>query len=206
MQIALLIGYPVLVFFAGNQSNSALASAALLFLLLGIVFHPLKAGKTGAIVAVLLASVGLAVAAYLHFSLWLMKLPAIAFPLFLLVIFAGSLLPGREALVTAIGEHARGPLSENMRRYTRAVTILWSVLFLVMVVVGGVTLLPSVPEWQAFVAHTVLYPVSGIVFIGEFFVRKLLFPRHDHPSFIEYLKIVTSAGVVRPSLQRAFHD
>jgi uncharacterized membrane protein len=43
----------------------------------------------------------------------------------LLVVFAVSLQPGRQAVVTALARKARGPLSDRTLRYTRRVTWAW---------------------------------------------------------------------------------
>ena len=55
----------------------------------------------------------------------------------------------------------------------------------------GYLLLPALaplawlPAWQL--------PLSVALFIGEFYLRKRLFPTHNHPGFKEYLMIVAKA-------------
>lgn len=206
MQIALLVAYPLLVFLASTQASSAIAGIALGILVVGVLYRPLRQGNRKVLLITAVMWAGSAAAVYLQISLLLMKLPAIFFPLVLLAVFAGSLLPGREAIVTSIGESARGPLSPAMRVYTRRVTQLWSTLFALMVVLGFLPfLMPHLSQLMRAVGF-VLYPLTGAVFFGEFYLRKWLFPEHDHPSFFEYIKIVTSAGVVRPSIDRSFHE
>ena len=47
----------------------------------------------------------------------------------LLVVFAASLQPGREAIVTILARKARGALSGEIVRYTRRVTWAWCWFF-----------------------------------------------------------------------------
>ena len=47
----------------------------------------------------------------------------------LLVVFAVSLQPGREAVVTLLARKSRGPLSDEILRYTRRVTWAWCWFF-----------------------------------------------------------------------------
>lgn len=112
--------------------------------------------------------------------------------------FLHTLIPPHTALITAIGEASRGPLGPQLRAYTRAITWFWGVFLLLC---GAVALgqlfavqvlkpLYWLPAWQL--------PVSAAVFVGEFYLRKRLFPAHNHPGFREYLSIVARAMAKPP--------
>lgn len=111
----------------------------------------------------------------------------------LALLFLRTLIPPHTALITAIGEASRGPLEPALRRYTRRMTGFWGVFLLAcgLVSLGYVLHLPSLaplawlPAWQL--------PVSALMFVGEFYLRKRLFPTHNHPGFKEYLMIVANA-------------
>lgn len=198
MQLALLVSYPALLHLAYMRGSSLLASLALGFLVLGIFYKPLRHRNPRVLTALFITALILGLSAYWQVSLLLAKLPALFFPVVLFIVFAGSLMPGREALVTSIGENARGPLSEAMRRYTRFITQLWAGIFLIIIVFTVLAAGMGGDNIWSLLTNIVIYPLVGIVFVGEFYLRKLLFPDHNHPGFIEYLKIVTSAGITRP--------
>src|ERR1700722_15667630 len=63
----------------------------------------------------------------------------------LLVVFAVSLRPGREAVATLLARKARGPLSDKPLRYTRRVTWAWC-WFFVAQLTGSLLLLLFAPR------------------------------------------------------------
>lgn len=136
---------------------------------------------------------------YYGWSVTLLKLP----PLFVLCVIGGvfwySLLPGNTPLVTNIGEKARGPLSPELRRYTLWVTRFWA---LVLAAQLTVTLMLSLagPLWLwALVANVANLIVVAILFVLEFLFRRHRFPGHNHPNFVDYIKIVVNSNVKKPS-------
>lgn len=109
-------------------------------------------------------------------------------------VFMRSLLPGREPLVTAIGRRARGVLPDAMQRYTRQVTQLWAGLFAVLLVLSIVLPFVSFVLWT-WCTNVFNYLLIALLMAGEFAWRRRQFPSHDHPSFINYLRIVVQADV-----------
>jgi uncharacterized membrane protein len=127
-----------------------------------------------------------------------LKLFACIASLALAAYFLHTLFPPHTALITAIGEASRGPLGPQLRAYTRGITWFWG-LFLLLCAVVALGQLCSVqilehlywlPAWQL--------PLSMLVFVGEFYLRKRLFPAHNHPGFREYLSIVAQAMAKPP--------
>lgn len=108
-------------------------------------------------------------------------------------IFLRTIIPPHTALITAIGEESRGPLGAHLRAYTGVLTWFWGLFLLLSAIVALVQLashrviplLHWLPTWQL--------PIAIAVFVLEFYLRKLLFPAHNHPSFKEYLQIVAAA-------------
>ncbi len=97
----------------------------------------------------------------------------------------------------AIGEASRGPLSPAMRKYTKIVTISWAVAFCCMAIVAVILAIwADVTVWS-WVTSVGNYLLIGLMVWGEFLLRKLVFPDHDHPGFIEYIQIVVSANVAK---------
>ena len=109
-------------------------------------------------------------------------------------VFLRSLLPGREPLVSAIGRRARGALPAPMQRYTRQVTTVWAGLFGLLLLLSLVTPFVSVVLWS-WCTNVLNYVLIALLMGGEFAWRRRRFPSHDHPSFLNYLRIVLQADV-----------
>lgn len=168
--------------------------APILFLT-GVFFHSLRAGSATAWLVFSSLCAVVVLLEYLGLTLYLLFLPPVVIPLLLLVIFGRTLRRGREPLITAIGEAARGPLSANMRTYTRVLTQLWCLVFVVMLVWSAILPWLKQPELWSWFTNIINYGVVGVLFVGEFMLRKKLFPTHNHPGFSEYLRIIASANI-----------
>ena len=193
MHIFFVAAYPVLAHLAVVGDLSWMRGAALTALAAGVLYgglqrkSPLAWGLFAVVASICLLSVPLG------FSLYFLYIPPVVIPLLFWTVFTQSLLPGNVALVTAIGEQSRGPLDKPMRNYTRRVTIIWSILLGCMVLWSA--LLPwlgSVQLWSLF-ANVINYVLIAAMFVGEFAYRRWRFKSHDHPSFLQYLKIVIHA-------------
>ncbi len=94
----------------------------------------------------------------------------------LLVLFASSLLPGREPLISRIAEFIDGaPLSAEKRRYTRTVTVVWSGFFVLLLVeLLWLGRFASLEVWSWF-ANVFNYGLMGLLMTGEYLVRRRRF-------------------------------
>ncbi|MCF6209264.1 MAG: hypothetical protein L3J88_03715 [Gammaproteobacteria bacterium] len=195
MPVALILSYPLLVHLAVWLELPVIQVLALLVLALGLFLPGLRQGSRFTwglffLVLVLLCTVG-----YLDIAIYLLYLPPVVIPLLFWGVFLHSLLPGKVPLVTAIGERARGPLSAQMRRYTRGVTLMWTVFFAVLALWSA--LLPWLltnMQWSLF-TNFINYLLVVLLFVAEFVYRKWRFQDHDHPGFLDYLKIVVNADI-----------
>jgi len=193
--IALIAAYPLLVHIALVFAVPHLLSIAPMLFLAGVCWQGLaNRNKMAWLVFSLLCS-AILLLEYLGLTLYLLFLPPVVIPLLLLFIFGRTLHSGREPLITAIGEAARGPLSQAMRSYTRRLTQLWCLVFVVMI--GWSAILPWLkqPELWSWFTNIINYGVVGVLFVGEFMLRKKLFPSHNHPGFFEYLRIIAHANI-----------
>lgn len=195
MLLIFIISYPLLVHLSVLIDLPSLQALAIVSFTAALLYSPLSRGHKGAW-ATLAASVAIAwILVWKGVALLALYLPPVLLPLMLLIVFGRTLRQGREPLVTAMGEQARGPLDDRMRRYTRRVTQVWCLVFLIMSAWSA--FLPWLGDdtlWSWFV-NVINYALVGSVFIAEFLARKWLFPNHDHPGFIEYLGIVAKANV-----------
>jgi uncharacterized membrane protein len=91
--------------------------------------------------------------------------------------FGRSLLPGRVALCTQLADKEHGPLSAPEVRYTRQVTVAWTVFFFGVAAVS-ILLFVWAPLriWSLFINFCVL-PLVGAMFIAEYRVRRRVLPQ-----------------------------
>ncbi len=127
---------------------------------------------------------------YVEYLNYIIYVTSVSVPLFLFLIFGNSLTKNSDPLVTAIGEAVRGPLSCEMRKYTKGVTWVWTLIFLVMTLMGVCFLIRGDINLWSLTTNFINPSCVVIFFISEFFYRVWKFPDHDHPSFLDYLLIV----------------
>jgi uncharacterized membrane protein len=195
MQTVLIIAYPLLTHLAIILNIPKLQASAIFILATGLLYNSLKAGHK--IAWLILIGISLLAVASIWFQLanYALYVPPILLPLLFLGVFGQTLLPGQVPLVTAIGEESRGPLSAAMKNYTRNVTIMWTLIFLGMVISSMLLLWLASPELWSLFTNIINYIAVGAVFAGEYIYRRLRFKDHDHPSFIDYLRIVVRANI-----------
>ncbi|MDR7088798.1 COG4648 family protein [Cellvibrio fibrivorans] len=193
--IALIAAYPLLVHVALVFTVPQLLFIAPMLFLAGVCWQGLVNRNKRVWLVFSMLCTGIALLEYLDLTLYLLFLPPVVIPLLLLFIFGRTLISGREPLITAIGEAARGPLSNAMRSYTRGLTQLWCVVFVAMIVWSAILPWLEQPELWSWFTNIINYGVVGVLFVGEFMLRKKLFPSHNHPGFFEYLRIIAHANI-----------
>lgn len=195
LAIALVVAYPLLVHASLVFALPQLMFIAPLVFLTGVFWHGLIARSPLAWTIFSVLCAGILLVEYAGLTLYLLYLPPILLPLLLLFIFGRTLLAGREPLITAIGEAARGPLSQAMRRYTRRLTQLWCLVFIIMILWSAILPWLEQPELWSWFTNVINYGFVGVLFVGEFILRKKIFPTHNHPGFVEYLRIIASSRI-----------
>lgn len=195
MPVALIILYPLLVHLSVVTDVPQLQVAAIICFACGLLFKSLQRGSKTAWLVLLSISAAAVSFGFLDITLYVLYLPPILLPMLLLFVFGRTLLPGQEPLVTAIGEASRGPLSPAMRHYTRRITQFWCAVFVVMMSWSLILPWLQQPELWSWFTNIINYGLVALLFLGEFILRKFLFPDHNHPGFVEYLRIVTQANI-----------
>ena len=189
----LAMAYPVMMHGAVIYDMPLLRTLALCGLAAAIVVVP-RVRRVGAwllwfgAVAAIVASSkwdGARYAAYL---------PPIVMHALLLWVFARTLLPGAEPLVTAISRSVRGSLSPELIVYTRGVTSVWTACFVILLLLSIVLPFVSIYVWSL-CTNVVNYAIVGALVVLEFFYRKWRFPTHSHSGFFSYLRIVAKSNV-----------
>lgn len=125
--------------------------------------------------------------------------PPLLMPLFLLLLFGRSLLPGRQPLVSRIALLMHEQPSRQLLRYTRAVTIAWVLFFAAMVLeVLYLGLYASDIDWSLF-TNFYNYLFIVLFFLLEFLLRRWFVAGHERLSAAGFLR-----GLLRIDYRRLF--
>ena len=117
----------------------------------------------------------------------------------LATLFGLSLRDGAEALVTQLARRVHGPLPGAIERYTRQVTVAWTVFFIAMAATA-MLLFGLAPRaiWSAFV-NLCTAPAIALMFIVEYAVRRRRFPWFEHVSIFEGMRAFRRSVAPRAS-------
>jgi uncharacterized membrane protein len=100
----------------------------------------------------------------------------------LLVMFALTLRPGREPLITAMARRLHGTLPDELARYTRRVTLAWSCFFAAQLTSSiALFLFAPLVVWSFFV-NILDLPLVAAMFAAEYATRLRVLrnpPRHS---------------------------
>jgi uncharacterized membrane protein len=119
--------------------------------------------------------------------------PAVAINAFLAILFARTLLPGREPMISWFARLERGNLEADLVTYTRRLTWLWVVFFVVMAgIAGALAAFGSGAAW-AWYAGVANYLLVGALLIGEYVYRCRRFAHYHHLTPREYWHVVRAA-------------
>lgn len=162
----------------------ALVPSGLLFL---VVTKPLKIS-----VKVLLALI-------IGFTIWFISIDQSCFScLYLLQYsaimvvfmtwFGQSLLPNKQALCTQFSTYIHDVVSERLARYTYLVTIGWTVFFLLMLVTSFVLYTAVSIEAWSFFTYFLTTPLVGLMFLGEYIIRKQMLPASEALDFMSAIR------------------
>jgi uncharacterized membrane protein len=98
--------------------------------------------------------------------------------------FARSLAPGREAMCTMFARMVHGALEPAMARYTRQVTLAWSIFFGAMALASTALFFGApVSVWSTF-ANFFTGPLIALMFIAEYAVRRRVLPDVEHAGIV----------------------
>ena len=129
------------------------------------------AGVAGVLAVALAYSSSLAA----HVStLWFVQ--HVSINLLLAAFFGRTLLPGADPLVTRIARAMRPSMPQQVIEYTRAVTVAWTIYFVVMAALSiALYFGSSIVVWSAF-ATFVSGPAVALMFLFEFALRRRRMP------------------------------
>jgi uncharacterized membrane protein len=110
--------------------------------------------------------------------------------LWLAFFFGRSLRAGATPLIERIARQGKPQLSLALRRYARALTVVWSGYFILAAI------LSLTARWGFEQSSLAVTAVSTLLFCGEYWIRRRLFPRERFPGLVQQLRDTVS--VCRP--------
>ena len=118
--------------------------------------------------------------------------PPLLITLLFLALFAESLMPGNEALVSRIARIMHETPSPQLLRYTHAVTVGWVVfLSLMLLEVIVLTLFATAKQWSLF-TNFYNYFFIGLFFLVEFMLRRFFIDPAERISLAQFFhRLVT---------------
>jgi uncharacterized membrane protein len=117
---------------------------------------------------------------------WVYFLQHVGTNVMLAAVFGVTLMRGRQPLVTKLAEVVhRGSLEPEVLRYTRQVTLAWTLFFVAVSLVSGVLFCcASIEVWSVF-ANFLTFPLIVLMFAVEYAVRLRMLPNQEHHSIME---------------------
>lgn len=105
----------------------------------------------------------------------LAAVPSIALNLMLAGVFAATLRPGKVPLIVRVAELDAGAVPADFARYLRGLTQAWAVFFAGLACVSLLLMLYAPFEWWSLFVNVLTWPLIGVMFAGEWVVRRLVF-------------------------------
>jgi len=100
------------------------------------------------------------------------------------LVFGRTLLPGREPLVTGLARLIHEHMTPVLLRYTRQVTVAWTLFFLGSAALSVLLFLwAPIEAWSVF-ANILSLPLVALMFVVENEVRKRVLPPEDRVSIL----------------------
>ena len=108
----------------------------------------------------------------------------------LALLFGLSLQSAKGALVTRMARvvHGGGPLPDAVERYTRSVTLAWTLFFVLMTMISIGLFAFGDPVWWSVFVNFLSWPLTLLMFLLEYLVRRLRLKNFEHKSIWEGIR------------------
>lgn len=105
-------------------------------------------------------------------------------------LFGRTLVGPGEALITRFARIVHnGVLSERHLRYTRQLTLAWTLFFLANATLSALLYVAAPPTVWSFYANLLTAPLIGLMFAAEHLVRRRMLPPEERPSLAEVARV-----------------
>lgn len=116
----------------------------------------------------------------------------------LAAVFGVTLGRGRQALCTRFAEMVHGSLAADEIRYSRQVTLAWTLFLLAISLVSGILFFfADIGVWSVF-ANFLSFPLILLMFVVEYGVRLRKLPHQKNHSIMDGVMAYWKTPVVRP--------
>ncbi|SAK92673.1 membrane protein [Caballeronia temeraria] len=133
-----------------------------------------------------------------HFG-WGLWMEHASFNLALAWMFGRTLADGREPLCTQFATLVHGRLEARVVRYTRRVTVAWTLFFIATACVSTMLFaFASIVTWSTFANYLAL-PLVGLMFVVEYACRRIALPGMEPSSIMDAVRAYTHSMQMRRS-------
>ncbi|HKA29837.1 MAG TPA: hypothetical protein VKH82_10695 [Candidatus Binatia bacterium] len=169
--------YTVLAHVALTRHDTRWASAGLAILAWGVLWDALSPVPAAIVSAAAVAIVSWLVPALpdlvIHGS-------PVVINVFLCVLFGLTLRRGHEPLITRFARLEHDVLPPQVERYTRRLTVLWTLFFAVMAIITVALWLAASRTAFSLFVNVINWVLLAAFLIGEYLYRRVRFPTHEH--------------------------
>ncbi|MFP6562304.1 hypothetical protein WJ542_28985 [Paraburkholderia sp. B3] len=123
----------------------------------------------------------------LHFE-WGLYIEHVSFNLGMALLFGRTLVERRVPLCTQFAALIRGSLPPAIARYTRQITVAWTLFFVATAAVSTLMFaIAPIVAWATF-ANYVALPLVGAMFVAEHACRRFALPRESHSGMLDAIR------------------
>lgn len=116
----------------------------------------------------------------------------------LCIAFGRTLGAGRVPMCAQLAAMVHGPLSPALARYTRGVTLAWTLFFGCIVTLSLALFAFASREAWSVLANLLTLPLVGLMFVLEYLVRVRVLPPEDRGGIIDAVRAYWRTSAARP--------
>ena len=196
---ALVIGYPFLAHYTnksapGGNLGALVAISPVVLIALVLAW---RSPRRSILLGVLVLLCGALWAGWPmlenHFGLvyWLQHT---GMQLILFMTFARTLFAGRKPLCTSFAEAVHAPLTPQHIIYARQVTVAWTLFFAAMALASTMLFFKAPLTTWSFFANFLTLPLVALMFIAEYWVRRVTLPDTKHTRILDAVRAFRDAS------------
>jgi uncharacterized membrane protein len=126
------------------------------------------------------------------YASWLFLLQNVGMNAALALLFGLTLLPHKTPLITIFSTLVLKELNPAMVRYTRMVTVAWTLFFVGMCTISVCLFFFAPLAWWSIFINLLAWPLVGVMFAAEYFVRLTLHPDAEKVSIMQGIQAFTT--------------
>lgn len=198
---AVIIGYPVLAHYTNQPPHNGIlgwivALAPVVLVALVLAWRSTQRWTMLSLLALLSMAAWAAWPALSHHYGTIYWLQHAGMQLILLIIFGRTLIAGREPLCTRFARSVHAPLvlTPQHERYTRRVTLAWTVFFAAMVLVSTMLFFMAPITTWSFFANFLTLPLVVLMFVAEYRLRSWMLPHVPPTHILDGVRAFKNAG------------